>query len=597
MRLMKNIQLKVSDYIWLLPAIMVIAVSFFSYANVDSIRDYTEALRIARGENFPLTGPQMAFTFSVGGWWFYLMSLAVLINNNWLMIAVFTAILSSFKFYIAYRLGLLIANRKLALLMTVSLLLISMNLMQGITFTHTNLVETIMLVIIWVCVKNHENQAFYWALLGGLCGLAFHVHPTAFLVGYFVAIAWFQQIHKVRNMLLFLVGFLLIFIPLIIFELTGNDNLVQGGSLYLEHKTHTPNLPDFFRLMIGFWVVAPFAMLKTIIGETLAWIVMAIQLTVVGIALLAPMWSSSPDKKLMVKWLKQLWLFFILNCIGLLLIRSNTPWYLSYGLGLTSALMVAIGLYLLWQNKFWHFPVKTVIFWFMLVFICVQLKLIYNLKNNQITVPSVILNDIKSQDTSGSQPSYEIVAYQAHQHGKFTCQYGPVSLHGTYAQLIYSHSGMEHHSVCDHDLYYGSTQMKQQILGIPEYFASHVLIPSVNQVGNTVFYQPLAFSDTQKAWKENFTHDYERTLTYKSDWQQPVTTVIQGSQHLIITNILAFKMPWKIIKVTANNKVITPSISNYHSALFVCNQCQESQVHWQVEYQEGVTGMTDIVSF
>jgi len=47
----------------------------------------------------------MAFSFSVGPWWFYLLSGVLLFEKSWLLTSVLIAILTATKFYLAFQIG------------------------------------------------------------------------------------------------------------------------------------------------------------------------------------------------------------------------------------------------------------------------------------------------------------------------------------------------------------------------------------------------------------------------------------------------------------------------------------------------------------
>lgn len=586
------------SYFWLIPAVVIIVAAFFSYANVDTTRDYLEAYRIATGQNLPLLGQQMAFSFSVGPWWFYLLSVVLLVNKSWLMLAVFTAVLNAIKFYLAFQIGRLLADKVLGLLMVLGLLLISFTLMQSITFTHTSLVESMMLLIVWVTLKDSANKSITWFTYGLLCALAFHVHPTAVLAGYFIAVKWFHSVDKIKHAGYFLIGSLLILMPLIINEFWAQETMVQGAVNYIEKNTHRPSLEDYFKLISGLWLVAPYVMLKALVSQNMAVFLVAVQVSIQLLALFAPVvyWHVISQK--LQKYLRHLWAFLLLSCLGLILIREITPWYMTYGVTLIHSMLTAVGLYVIYKHSLLRQFIWLIGGWVLLVFISAQYLIIENLERNEIMVPSLSLNDIKSHHTDLSGFSYEILAHKATSHGQFTCQNSPVSLHGPYSSLIYSHSGMEHMSQCSNDLFYGPKSDAQHWLGIPPQFKNHINSDPVNQIGNTYFYRPIDISAQQVTWTESFKHDYERKIKAKNNSkEQLIRTELMGGRHLTVTRLVGFKMTLKIIKVTVNGGEIEPVSQYIYSSLYVCEKCSTESTLWQVEYQESVSGMTNVVSF
>jgi len=56
-------------------------------------------------------------------------------------------------------------------------------------------------------------------------------------------------------------------------------------------------------------------------------------------------------------------------------------------------------------------------------------------------------------------------------------------------------------------------------------------------------------------------------------------------------------MSLNILKVQVNGAEIKPASLHVYSSLYVCESCSAEEAEWFVEYQEGVSGMTDVVSF
>lgn len=584
------------DWLWLIPAIVIVFGGFFSYANVDTTRDYLMAYRIVTGQHFPLTGQQLAFSFSTAPWWFYLLSVVLFIKKSWLITSIFTSILSASKFYFAYQIGRLVAGRTLGLLMVLCLTMVSLGLMQTITFTHTNLVEPIILLIVYLTLKGKNESGLVWLMYGVLCGMAFHAHPTAMLVGYFVFIRWLSLGQKLRNAAIFMVGLFLVFVPLIIHDLFAEKNTLEGVAKYLQHQSHSVSLSDYLKLIFGLWVVAPYAMLKTLMSKEFALLLTTVQVILLFIANISPVIYWRKMNQMTRKLLIHLWVFFLLSCLGLILIRTNTPWYLTYGVGLTTSLIIAIGLYTLYGqfNKMGRYFGL----WIFVVFIITQFLLIKNMIENKVVVPSGFLADIKSLETKLSGFSYEIMAHQATAHGKFTCENQPVSLNGPYSNLIYSHSGMEHLSECGLGLFYGPAAVGVALVGVPVQYKQYINLVPIKVIGNTSFYHPTDISKQQNGWAEDYQHDYERAVTYQPNWQEEVKeTQLKGGKHLTITNLIGYKMPLKVLSVKVNGTELKPVAEHVYSSLYVCDDCDADNTVWHVNYQEGVSGMTNVVSF
>jgi len=589
---------KYIKYALLLPGVITLAAAFFSYANVDSIRDIIEAQRINSGTGWVLLGPQMAFSFYIGPWWFYLLSMVSGTEYSWLFTSLITAVLNLLKYFIVYQLGLRLGGVLLARLMVIGLLLLSFSLMQIITFTHTNLVETMMLLIIYLSYQERHLSYKRTFLIGCMVGLAIHAHPTAIAAGFYTFVKWLNETDKLKKAGLVLLGFSLVFLPLIINEFITNYEQTIGATHYLENKTNGFNFFSFLKVIAGVIFVSPYAMLMIIMNSYWALFFTVVQSLILLLSLIFPLliWKTLDKKVATFVW--QGWLFLVLYVLGVVLIRENTPWYLTYGFSLVVSLLVAVGLFLMYQNYRYRLIVIISSIWLLIVYLLVQINFIVHLNNGEIVVPSNSLNDVKSFNSDLSGSSYEIIAHQSKNHGEFTCLNSPIGLHGPYSQLIFSHSAVEHLSNCDDSLMYGTVDGASDVIGVPPEYAKLITQEAFETIGNTSFYYPVDISENQKMWVESFDHDYERTFDFKKNWKdETIQTTLNGGNNLLITRLLGFRMSFEVVAVWLGDKELMPIRSRSHSVLYICNECDAKNNSWTIHYKESITGMTNIVSF
>lgn len=71
----------------------------------DQARDTYFAARIAAGLEFPLGGPVIYDTFQLGPLWLYLCAVPLALGGGFVSVAIFTAVLSTFKYPLAFWLG------------------------------------------------------------------------------------------------------------------------------------------------------------------------------------------------------------------------------------------------------------------------------------------------------------------------------------------------------------------------------------------------------------------------------------------------------------------------------------------------------------
>ncbi len=586
----------IKNSVWLIPALMVVSAGFFAVLNVDSVRDYLMAYRIIDAGQWPLQGPQMAFTFHIGPYWYYLMTLPVLLFDSWLGMAVFVAVLNALKFFLAHRLGLLLLDKKLAHMLVLGLLITSFTQMQQVTFTHTNLVELAMLGMVYLTYRLSMQKHGHWLLLGLVSALAFHSHPTALFAGYFVFLRWLQLPKKPLHTGWFALGFLVVLSPMWINAFMQEATTAGSLADFVHHQGGHWAITDWFRIIYGVTMHAAWMTLQVLLPLNWAWLLMGLHVLLVLPALLTPLlWRGE-------RRLQQLavhgWIFLLISALALLLIRDRSPWYMTYGLSLSFAFLLALGWYRLsqqWRPVISHFITITV----MATFILVNGLSMYQISHNTLRQASVALYDAKLLDSRISPRGYEITAHQAKAHGKFTCSLQPVALHGPYATLIHDHSGIEHLSQCGaQGLFYGPANINTHLIGVPNYFQNLIKQPPIHQIGSSFFHKPVAMAEQQKMIKEAFLHDYERRIHHNPNWHnQTKTSQLIGGDYLLITQQLGSKMQLQIDQVKLNSQPLQPLISNNFSTLYSCESCDANNSQWQINYRESVPGMTNIVTF
>ena len=336
--------LLVTHWVWLVPSLVLVLISPWSLTNFDSTRDFIVAHRIIDNFDLPVLGPLLAFSFHIGPWWYYVMALPILLTGSWLGMAIMVALLNSLKFLLAFRIGCLIKDKMLGQLLVLVLLLVSLTYMQTVTFTHTSVVETCMLLMLYVTVKTKLLTPWHWMLFGLCTGLAFHSHPTAILIGFFALFPWFSGSNKGVRLLTFLIGLVLIVFPMLYQEFTTTSDLSSGMGSYFDQQSGGLNLMDLPALWYGLLFSGPMGILTINLPNYLIIIIIIIQLMIQAAALTLPwlVWQSANDQ--IKRWYLHSWAFFILSSIGILLIRDRTPWYMTYGLSLSFSLVVAFGL-------------------------------------------------------------------------------------------------------------------------------------------------------------------------------------------------------------------------------------------------------------
>lgn len=152
---------------------------FHSAGLTDSWRDLYWATRIARGDGFPLTGPPIYGLFELGPWWFYVLALPIAITGRVAAAVVFVQLLAGLKYFLAWRLGMRIADERLGAAFAASLALAGWSTIPMMFPSHTALVETTVLLLAMATWRCWDDLSSRRALLFGFAAAAcIHAHPT-----------------------------------------------------------------------------------------------------------------------------------------------------------------------------------------------------------------------------------------------------------------------------------------------------------------------------------------------------------------------------------------------------------------------------------
>jgi len=585
---------------WIIPATVYVVASFFSVINIDGVRDYLAAYDIVVNGNHTLVGPQMAYSFHFGSYWYYLLTIPLFISKSWLSLSVFVAFLTVLKFYYAYKLGELLLGTKFAMLLCASLMLASFTLIQQITFTHTNLIEFAVLFIMYYCFTFNQEKSIAWMLLGFYSGIAIHIHPTTAIVSYWIFIKLYHSKTWLKNSLSLLFGLLIAFTPIIIHEfITGFEN-IKGAISYFSYNTDSRDFFGALKLVTGVVFITAYDIYLMLFPVAFAKLLFSIHALLLVTSLIIGLASINSlnvnSRQLFVK----IALFFIYSIVFIFFLRNRTPWYMTYSLSLCFSLLISISLYAIsikyTLTKFPQYFYSLVL----ILFIALFASMISKLNTNKILPVGLAWHDIRSLSTDITKfPGYEIPAYLAKQHAEIICDKTPVSIHGPYARLLRSHSGVELLSKCpDSLLYYGRNNTANEILGMPEYFSKHIVQEPINQIGGTLFYQIQSVNPLQQPLQEDFLSEYDKTYDHIKNWKEKVHTIqLYKGNNLSISNVLAGFSFMKVIKVSVNGVEILPVSQTNHSTLYLCQNCTAETTKWQVSYSESIDGRTDIVSF
>src|SRR6478736_679670 len=219
-----------------------IASSYFGAAGPDTTRDVAAALAIRDLGALPLYGPLLAGTAHLGPLWFYLLSLPMLLARSWVGVAVFVAVISCLQFPLAYAAGRRLIDRRFGLLWCALLALPGWGSFQLVGFSHTNLVPTCSMLVLYALVR----QARWLVAAAAAFSLALHAHPTTIVLAPIIAIVALLAMPSGGALLRWSVPAILVallpFAPLLADRTAAAAPLIAQAAVYAGSTMHASNL-------------------------------------------------------------------------------------------------------------------------------------------------------------------------------------------------------------------------------------------------------------------------------------------------------------------------------------------------------------------
>ncbi len=333
--------------------LMVIYIStyVFSVATIDTGRDWAQALQIASGTAFTATGPALKVdVFHFGPVWFYLLGGLFYLTHSIALTSLVVGVLAALKFPLAYLCGKSLLDRRLGLLWALMLALPGWQTMTQVHITHINLVETLCLLMIYLLIRfAREGEGKWLMMLGLVFGLALHAHPSTAPLGLLAIFVYLYEWKRSGNIhgvavLVAAILFLLPFLPYLVSQTLDGWPEWQHAAGYIQSETGFGNLLKLPQLLLSAVVYAPKSFFLSVLAASDyggLWLIGVYALYLLGALGLVWALVTGVHRMLILVGLAAL----LLVGAGVLYLRPQTPYYMTYVLYPLIALVLALGLY------------------------------------------------------------------------------------------------------------------------------------------------------------------------------------------------------------------------------------------------------------
>ena len=569
---------------------------------IDTARDVYNAWQIATANGFPLEGPYLGAVIHGGPVWFYVLAIPLIVSSNWVVMSIWVGLLTGLKYALAFACGSRLGSRQFGLIWACLLALPNWTSVNYLIFSHTNLVETMVLLCFYSLIRWQQGSTPWFFVLCLALGVGIHAHPTVYAAGV-VALPWVLRSVWQRKLpwCYVLIGALLAAIPLIPY--LASQHLHQwpdfGSSRgYFVSQPLWQNLRGFLDVAQGALIDGPAIALGHVLGIQGVWFALAsLALAVILIGgLCLALLVSFRDSEPVARYLLVATLISI-ACVAL--IRDVTPFYMALVIYPPFYGFIARG----WSQGMtrlrlqlrWVFILGAVLSLSSFAVATLQMG-----REGHLFVPAKSLGDIRTHAVDEFDYAMYYPAWDREKLGELICaQEQPVFFHGIASLILEQSYALEARMRCDHQqINIGGQGPGRHIIGISHHDPSHLNIAAGLAMGSLQLFEISQVIEPHLPLPVPVGDVYP-PRPYLSSNEQVFTSqfTARASEILVITNLYHFWMPFSFT-VSRNGQAMDPIFQNGINAYFRCDQCAaESIQNWSVTISAPNPEWVELVTF
>ena len=567
----------------------------FATVTLDTARDLAATQSILDGE-IAMRGPILNGLFNLGPLWFYLLAPVLALTKSQAVALLWVGVLASLKFPLAYRLGKAIRDADLGLCLAAVIALPGWSSFGAVFPTHTVMIEAaVLLQAHLMFMLAQGSRARYWAGLGFASGLALHAHPSAVCVlALLPAVLWCRRRilsrHDLIGMVMGGLLFALPLIPMLVAEYRESWPAFSPSLAYATQSTHHFTIGSALQIMQGTLVEGPRIALGLGGGGVL---IEALYISVMLLALLGlfvNVWAGVALERMMLAMslLALLLLSFLLS--GL---RDYTPFYMALVLLPFWYAAVAIGLRRLPLVRLWIVAA-------MVLALSGNALLITSAKVGHARIDVARLSNVQNAMPKFIDAAL-LPATQLDALGRALCDADhEVVLHGYLAVLYDASLALGPELWCGKRtgvVFSGpGSAGSAHWLGLPPLLAKRLGLQHDDNWNSTPKVEVHALWPTKPLEPADRTryphHRATGALAVTHTW----TVQSAAGNALVTTDLLYPYRINKVGKVSANGRVASKQAEMNITQVWVCADCGNEAIEWQVEGLSNDPDVLDIVS-
>lgn len=581
--------------------------SLFGAAGPDTARDVAAALAIVDSGMLPLNGPLLAGTAHLGPLWFYLLALPIAIQRSWIGIALFVSMIGSLQFSLAYAAGRRLIDRRFGLLWCAMLALPGWGSFQLVGFSHTNMVATCSMLVVYALVRLAQERRPGWLVVAAAAfSLALHAHPTTIVLAPVIALVALLAMPGVGPLLrwgtLAIIVALLPFAPLLADGSAAPAPLAAQVAEYVGSTMHAGNLLGTGALLWGILVRGPHVVADAFIATT-AVMSFTFDVAVLALEMMAAAGLAFAARRQPLPVALSLLALLAATAI-IAWLRPATPFYMTYALLPFVAGVGALGLYGLCsglQERGSALTAGTIAL-ALTLYAASAVGIALTIASGDVALDVASRLDVKQEDAAPALAEPWLPAHAVDASGGLLCRRrGPVVLHGVYAYLEHVYLGLDHRLRCG--------ILDVRLAGVEPATGSHLV--GIAMPG----WRALGWTPPNRLGGIGVTHAAEilwptRGLPPPDGSVYPpaaiaalpartvaIDAAVQGDRALVV----AFPyVPWMSppqIEVTANGIAREPVARDVAAAVYACRECVgAAAVAWRIVIHSSAPERVDVVT-
>lgn len=571
----------------------------YAAVHLDFARDVYVALRIARGESWPLLGPVLAGTFHLGPAWYYALALPLLAGGGWLAVVAFVGLVAALQFPLAYLAGKALHSRRAGLGWAVLLLLPSWSSFEPVFPLHTQWTAPALLAATLCAARFARRGRTKYAFgLGLAVALALHAHPSTLGLVPVAALALLAGARRggglARPLAAAVLAGALPFVPWLVDQAVRGFPLLEAAGAWAASEAaggSLRQLPGFAWQALaggaGYWVAVVMG------AGHWAGAIAAVALALAGVVALAGWHAILNDPARRAPAVAVLLAAAVVGGVAVAL-RPLLPFYMTTPLHVALCGVLALGIAALrWPRGA---PATLALAVFGIHAASVAVVAAAQVRGAWPGAVLPMFHVLAPADRP--QPVALLPAYAMAPLGAWLCA-GPVAVHGPLgARLVHDYALAARIACRAPDVLVGGIHAdpRPRWIGLPRHLLRALELDPALRVASFGLLPVRAVAGAPEAWQPPAEPRYPPLApAFESPVARTFRVPLPAGAHLAVTNLGAVLVPEPEVEVRGDATLWTPLAADAHTRVYGCAGCAATELEVRIRSRD--PARVDVVVF